>query len=150
MKCQRCKADNPEFSLWCVFCGEHIGQSSEFTWDPQKETWEHQGEKANPDAKFVCKHCGVKTQRRWIYCNRCGLKWNTSPHDVKYYWFNQRFIAKLEDGAFWFRRDKEKHIWIQKPGLWGVYFDAGNDVIKIRGYDEETEAIISYLAIYKD
>ncbi|MCI9469561.1 MAG: hypothetical protein HFG45_09780 [Oscillospiraceae bacterium] len=133
MKCERCKQDNPEFSERCGFCGRYIAQY------PMKVIWGHL-EKASPDALCVYKHCGVEAQPEWTYCNSCGCKWNVPPKSIKYYWFDHRFCAKLEDGIFWFRRDQEKHVWIQISYLWDTFFDAATDVQPMNyGYDEEAE-----------
>ena len=73
----------------------------------------------------------------------CGLEWNVSPKTVKYYWIDYHLYTKLENGTFWFKRDQEKHVWIQEPYLWDIFFDAASDVQPIYGYDEETEESVN-------
>ena len=62
---------------------------------------------------------------------------------TKYYCFeDSNNIVKVE-GDLWYKRDREKHQWVQSNHWMGHFYDAAYAVTEI-DYDENEERIISY------
>lgn len=66
---------------------------------------------------------------------------NESVTEKQFYLFEFGNIV-MDDGITWYRRDRQKHKWIEQPGWITLFFDPANSVIEIK-YDEQEEKNIS-------
>ena len=61
---------------------------------------------------------------------------------VKCYLFRLGFsIVKTDENYLWYKRDREKHVWVFDNEWMARYIDAQYDVIEV-GYDEASEQIV--------
>ena len=62
---------------------------------------------------------------------------------VKYYLFALgNSVVKVENGARWYRRDRQNHKWEASNSWLARFYDPAYDVVEIE-YDEKTETVLS-------